>query len=364
MKIKFWSYRQDYNQNKKKILKLCNAVFDSGNLILGKNVETFEKNFSNFINSKFSIGVNSGTDALLISLLALGIKKGDEVITTSNTAIPTVSAIVSSGAKPVFIDIKENDFLINEDKILEKINKKTKAIIIVNLYGQSPNLNLILNIANKKKIKIIEDCAQSFGSKYKSKYTGTFGHLAAFSFYPTKVLGAYGDSGMIVTNNKELYLKVKSLRQYGMTKHYYSNFHGINSRIDELHAAILNFKLKKIKEKIKKRREIANFYNLNINNKKIIKPKENKWSKHVYYNYVIRCENRNKLIKFLNNNNIENKICYPYPIHLMKGYKKYHNKNNNLTITEKLSKEILSLPNYPEIKKNYLKKIVKVLNKF
>ena len=364
LKVSVWNYLEDYSKNKKKILNVVNKVFKSGNLILSNEVRKFENNFSKTINNYYGIGVNSGTDALQISLMSLGIKQDDEVITVSNTAVPTVSAIVSCNAKPVFVDINEKDFLINTDLIEEKINKKTKAIIPVNLYGQSANFDEIIKISKKYKIKIIEDCAQSSGAFYKGLPSGSFGHLSAFSFYPTKNLGAYGDGGMIVTNNKILYEKCIKLRKYGMSKLYYSDIHGINSRLDEVQAAILNYQLTKLKSNIIKRRNVAKIYDQNIKNKDLILPEENIGNYHSYYVYVVRHPQRDKFMKYLKNNNIFCNISYPFPIHLMKAYKKFNKKNNNLKNTEKLSKEIFSLPMYPELSMEKINKIIDTINKF
>ena len=364
LKVSVWNYLEDYSKNKKKILNIVNKVFKSGNLILSNEVRKFENNFSKTINNYYGIGVNSGTDALQISLMSLGIKQDDEVITVSNTAVPTVSAIVSCNAKPVFVDINEKDFLINTDLIEEKINKKTKAIIPVNLYGQSANFDEIIKISKKYKIKIIEDCAQSSGAFYKGLPSGSFGHLSAFSFYPTKNLGAYGDGGMIVTNNKILYEKCIKLRKYGMSKLYYSDIHGINSRLDEVQAAILNYQLTKLKSNIIKRRNIAKIYDQNIKNTDLILPEENIGNYHSYYVYVVRHPQRDKFMKYLKNNNIFCNISYPFPIHLMKAYKKFNKKNNNLKNTEKLSKEIFSLPMYPELSMEKINKIIDTINKF
>ena len=362
MKIDYWNFHRDYRNNKTSYNNIFKKVLNSKSLILGPEVSNLEKRIPKYLGSKFGVGVNSCTDALLISILSLGIKKNDEIITTSNTAIPTVSAIVSSGANPVFVDIKESDYLIDENKIEQKISKKTKAIVVVHLYGQSPNMDKILKISRRHNLKIIEDCAQSFGATYKGKKLGSLGDISAISFYPTKILGTFGDGGMIVTKNKNLFKKSKMIRFYGVENEYKSIIHGLNSRLDEIQAAILNFKLKKIDKKISLRRKIAEFYNKNIINKKIILPLENTHNSHVYYNYVIRVNNRNKLIKYLNQNRISTKIIYPYPIHKMKPYSKY--KNSKLKFTENLSKKILSLPIYPELTQNEQKRIVKIINKF
>lgn len=363
-KIFVWSYLENYFKNRNEILKIVDKVFKSGSLILSKEVIGFEKKFSNFTNRSYGVGVNSGTDALLISLLSIGIKKDDEVITVSNTAVPTVSAIVSCHARPVFVDINENDYLMNPGLIENKITKKTKAIIPVNLYGQSANYDLINKIAKKYNLRVIEDCAQSAGALYKNKPSGSFGNLAAFSFYPTKNLGGYGDGGMIVTNSNSLYQKCSKLRKYGMSKLYYSDFHGVNSRLDEIHAAILSFQLSKLKSNIRKRRKIAKIYNQNLKNKDLILPIENKDNFHSYYVYVVRHPERKKIMNHLMANNIFCNISYPFPIHTMRGYKHLLKKNTNLKNTNDLSKQIFSLPMYPELSQIKIEKIINTINKF
>ena len=363
-KIFVWSYLEDYKKNKEKILKISDRVFGSGNLILSKEVMNFENNFAKFTNSNYGIGVNSGTDALQIALMSIGIKRDDEVLTVSNTAVPTVSAIISCNAKPVFVDVNEEDFLINTKLIEKKITKKTKAIIPVNLYGQSANYESIKKISKKYNLKIIEDCAQSTGAFYKNKPTGSLGDLGAFSFYPTKNLGGYGDGGMIVTKNNKLYLNCKKLRKYGMTKNYYAEIHGINSRLDEIQAAILNFQLTKLKSNIIKRRKIAKIYNENIKTPYLQLPIENKDNYHSYYVYVVKHPQRKKIMHFLKDNDIFCNISYPYPIHSMKAYKYLNKKNDNLKITNKLSKQIFSLPMYPELSNLKLEKIINIINKF
>ena len=359
-----WNYLEDYKKNKKKILSITDKVFSSGNLILSKEVLSFEKNFSTFTNNKFGIGVNSGTDALQIALMSIGVRKNDEVITVSNTAVPTVSAIISCNAKPVFVDVNEADFLINTALIEKKITKKTKAIIPVNLYGQSANYKLIKKITKKYNIKIIEDCAQSAGAFYNNNPSGSLGDMAAFSFYPTKNLGAYGDGGMIVTKNKNLSLSCKKLRKYGMSKNYYSELHGINSRLDEIQAAILNFRLTKLNSNIIKRRKIAKIYNDNLKTDSLTLPIENSGNYHSYYVYVVRHPKRKKIMNYLMDNGIFCNISYPFPIHSMRGYKYLKVKNDDLKNTNKLSKEIFSLPMYPELSTVKLEKVINILNKF
>ena len=250
--IKTWSFVEEYKDFRKKILNSIDKTLKSGELFFGKQLEQFEKNFLKYNKFKYGIAVGSGTDALLIALKTLGIgdNKGDEVITVSNTAIPTVSAIKSAGAKAVFVDIG-NDYLIDVNKIQKYINKNTKAIIPVHLYGQSCDIEKICKIAKKNNLKVIEDCAQAQGAKFNNKYVGSFGDIGCFSFYPTKILGAYGDGGFISTNSIKLFQKARRIRFYGIEqlinknkffKKYYANEHGVNSRLDEVQAAILNIK--------------------------------------------------------------------------------------------------------------------------
>ena len=362
--ITVWDYREEYKNLRIKILDKVDKVFKSGTLILGNEVKNLENNFSSYVNCKYGVGVNSGTDALLIAIMSLGLKAGDEILTVSNTAVPTVSAIISAGCKPVFVDINEEDYLIDVNLIKKKITSRTKAIIIVNLYGQVPNFRKILKIVRSKNLKIIEDCAQSTGSYFENKHSGSFGDISAFSFYPTKNLGGYGDGGMIVTNNAYYYKKCLMLRKYGMKKLYYSEMHGINSRLDEVQASIINLKLTQLEKQIKKRRAIAKKYNKYIKNLDIILPKEFAGRYHSYYVYVVRHFKREKIMNYLKKNGVICNISYPFPIHLMRGYKYLGYKIGDLPVTEKLSKEIFSLPMYPDLNEIKVNKIIRLINNF
>ncbi len=364
--ISFWSYKEEYNKYKNKYNKFFNDTLKTGQIFFGKNLNNFENNFVKKYKSKFGIAVGSGTDALLISLMSLNIKKGDEVITAANTAIPTISAIVNSGAKPILVDIGD-DYLIDVSKIEKKITKKTRAIIPVHLYGQSCDMDNISIIAKKYKIKIIEDCAQAQGAKFKNKFVGTFGSFGCFSFYPTKVLGSYGDGGFILTNNIKNYSKIKKIRFYGIEtinkknkyfNKYYSNINGVNSRLDEVSSKILNFKLSKIEKFISKRRIIANIYNRELKDTNLILPIKNKDKFDVFHLYTVYHKKRNRIIKMLLKKKIYTRIIYPYPIHKMKGYSKFF-KNESNKISEIKSKGIFSLPLYPELSIQNVQKICK-----
>jgi len=364
--IKFWSYKKEYIKHKKQLLKNIDKTISKGNIFFGDELKKFEKNFIKKYKSKFGIAIGSGTDALLISLLALNIKKGDEIITSANTAIPTISAIINSGANPRLVDIGD-DYLIDYKKIEKSINKKTKAIIVVHLYGQSCNMEKIIKIANKYKLKIIEDCAQAQGAKFKNKYVGTFGSFGCFSFYPTKILGAYGDGGFILTNNYNYYKRIKRIRFYGIEtldrknkyfNKYYSNENGLNSRLDEIQCSILNFKLKYVDKFIKRRIKIANIYKQKLSNTSLILPILNKNSHHVFHLFTVYHSKKEIIENYLKKKKVETRVIYPYPIQTMKAYKKFK-RNEKLNNSLIKSKGIFSLPLYPELTEKEVNNICK-----
>ena len=313
---------------------------------------------------KYSIGVSNGTDALILALKAINIKKGDHIITTSHTAFATISAIVETGAVPVFVDIKEEDFTINTTELIKKITKKTKAIIAVHIYGNPADIKEISKIAKRKKIVLIEDCAQAHGAEIEKKKIGTFGLISTFSFYPTKNLSTFGDGGAVCTNDAKINKRIKLLREYGWKKKNIAITKGFNKRLDELHAGILNIKLSELDNLNFKRIKIAEKYLKLIKSKKIILPKLNPKKKHVFHLFVIRVKNnlRSKFLSYLKANRIIAGIHYPIPNHKQKPFKKYI--DYKLPITEKISKEIVSIPNFPLLKKAEIKKIIMLINKF
>lgn len=363
MKIPFFDLSRQYQSLRPQLSVKIDRLLKSGSLILGKEVELFEKKFADFIGVKYAVGVNSGTDALKISLRALGIGSGDKVITAANTAVPTVSAIRETGALPEFVDIKD-DYLLNESKLEKKISSRTKAIIPVHLYGNVCQMDKICRICRKYKLKIIEDCAQAHGAEFKKKKAGSFGDLSCFSFYPTKNLGAAGDAGIILTNSSLLSEKCRQLRMYGMKDVYRSEREGFNSRLDELQAGILNVKIAHLTEWNDKRRLIADFYMRNIRNKLVKFPVINKNIYHVFHLFVVRCSVRKKLISYLVKNKIGFKIHYPDPIHLQKGYQFLNYKKGDLPETEKTSREIISLPLFPEMTEKERTYVVRKINAF
>ena len=369
--IKSWDYKKEYNLLKKKIIFSIDKSLRSGKLFFGNEVLKFEKEFLKKNKSRYGLSVASGTDAIYLSLKALNIGKNDEVITVANTAIPTVSAIVNTGASVKFVDIKE-DYLMDPEKIEKMITKKTKAIIPVHLYGQSCCMDEIIKIAKKYNLKIIEDCAQAQGALFNKKKVGNFGVTGCFSFYPTKILGAYGDGGFITTNDKKIFKKLRRLRFYGMEQldpskwwnnKYFAVDNGTNSRLSEVQGAILNVKIKSLDNYIKRRREIAEIYDKGLKNPNIIKPIKNKSKFHVYHLYVVAHKNINRdlIFKKLKKFNIFLGVQYPYPLHKMLAYK--NSSYKDLKVTEKYSKKIFSLPTYPTIENSKIKKIIKLLNK-
>ena len=368
--INFWSYKDEYKKYRNKFNKFFDQTLKSGQIFFGPNLKDFEYEFLKKYKSKYGVAVGSGTDALLISLMSINIKNGDEVITASNTAIPTISAIVNSGARPVLVDIKE-DYLIDTDKIEKKITKKTKAIIPVHLYGKSCDMDKIIKISNKYKLSIIEDCAQSQGAKFNNQFVGTFGSFGCFSFYPTKILGGYGDGGFILTNNFKLYSKIKKIRFYGIDtidkknnfyNKYYANINGLNSRLDEINSKILNFKLSKIDKFILKRRNIAKIYDKELKNTGLKLPIINNNKFDVYHLYTVFHKKRDLIIKKLLKDKIQSRIIYPFPIHKMKAYSNYFT-NEKYDVSEIKSKGIFSLPLYPELDIKDVKIICRKLKK-
>ena len=353
-----------FNSYKKLINKSIKRVLNSNQYILGNEVNNLEKEFSRYIGTKFALGVANGTDALELALKALNVGKGDEVITVAHTAVATVSAIKSVGADPVIVDINSNTYTIDCDQIKNSITKKTKAIIPVHIYGQAAEIDKIKKICKQNKIFLIEDVSQAHGAKFKNKKLGSFGDIACFSCYPTKNLGAIGDAGLITTNSNKYYTKIKMLREYGWAKKYISSIEGRNSRLDEIQASILRIKLKNLDKDNIKRIKIANFYHKNLNKNKYSLPFIAKDNYHVFHLYVIKTNNRNKLLKYLLSNGVFAGIHYPKPIHLQKAYYKKIKTSSNLKNTEFVCKKIVSLPIYPELTMQDQKKIVSLLNKF
>ena len=360
-KITVWGYLKEYAETKDELLKAVTEGFESGTPILAQSVTDFEQAYSDYIGVKFGVGCDNGTNAITLALKALEIGKGDEVITVSNTAIPTVSAVVTAGAMPVFVDINPETYLMDVAKVEAAITSKTKAILPVHLFGQCVDMDPLLDIAQKHHLYVVEDCAQAHGAEYKGRKAGSMGDISTTSFYPTKILGAYGDGGMVNTNNEEWAQHLRRLRFYGAEKTYYAEEHGFNSRLDELQAALLLSKLPKIEYYISRRREIAALYQEGLADSGLILPKEAPYNRHAYYLYVVRHPQRDEIIEKLRENNIYVNISYPWPIHTMKGYQYLGWHEGDLPNTESAAKEIFSLPMYPSLENEEVKRVIEVL---
>lgn len=361
--IRNWTYLKEYEKLKSEIDKAIADVLKSGKLILGEQVSILEKNFSDFCGSKFGIGVNSGTDALFLAMRAHNIGPGDEVITVPNTAVATIAAIRATGAMPVFVDVMSDTYLMDVSRVKSKISKNTKALLPVHLFGQAVDMDPLIEIANAHGLTIIEDCAQAHGTQYKNKMTGTFGAIGAFSFYPTKVLGAYGDAGMCITDDPKLAKKIRLLRTYGSEKDAnHPIIEGYNSRLDEMQAAILNVKLKYLHHAIAKRQYIAHSYHQGLS--PILKtPATSSYSNHTYYLYVVSHPKRDFMIQELRKNKIQVNVHYPVPIHLLPAYTFLGYKKGDFPIAEKLADEIFSLPMYPELAEDMIQTVISTIKK-
>ncbi|CAN5486195.1 DegT/DnrJ/EryC1/StrS family aminotransferase [soil metagenome] len=365
MKINFGDLSREYNEISELVNKAVNNVLSSGWFILGNELSEFEKKFAEYICSKYCVGCANGTDAITLSLMALGIQTGDEVITQVNTCIPTICGIVNSGAVPVFCDIIDDTLMMDPIDAAAQITGKTKAILPVNLFGSSADYERLTEISNKYKIPLIEDCAQSVGAKFEGRRTGTFGSMGAFSFYPSKNLGAYGDAGAVVTDNVDYYNRLLMLRNYGQEVRYYHTVFGINSRLDEIQAAILCEKLNYLDKWTARRQELAEMYNKGFADNPcitIVKVPEN--VENVYHLYVIKIKNREELQQYLTSKDIHTLIHYPIPCHLQKAYEYLGFKEGDFKIAERNANEILSLPMYPQLKDSEVEYVIKSINDF
>lgn len=366
-KIQIIDLASSYQLIKSEIEKVVLDVLASGQYILGPNVALFEQELSKYLGAKYTVSCANGTDALVLSLMALGIKPGDEVITVSHSFFATSEAIALVGAKPVFVDIQENDFNIDSDKIEKLITKNTKAIIPVHLYGQPCDILKVVDIARKHNLFVIEDCAQAVGAKLNGNNVGMFGDIGTISFFPTKNLGAFGDGGAIVTNNEELANKIRQLRFHGSLKRYVHDYIGLNSRLDEIQAAVLRVKLKYLDEWNCKRQTAAEYYNKLFKDiKGVVSPQITVGCHHIFHQYTIRLKNRDFVYEKLKEAGIEALIYYPIPIHLQKAFSHLGYKKGALPVTEKTCNEIVSLPIYPEIQdddQKYIAGVIKLLLK-
>jgi len=365
MKVQFIDFSQQYSEIKDEIDKGLKEVFRKADFVLGEEAEAFEKEFAAYCEVKYGVGVNSGTDALYLAVSALDIDVGDEVILPAFTFIATALCISYAGAKPVFVDIEEDTYNLDPKKLEKAITKKTKAIIPVHIYGQAANMEEIQKIAKKHNLKIIEDAAQAHGATYKGKKIGSLSDVACFSFYPTKGLGAFGDAGMIVTNDKDVYEKSLMLRDYGRVSRYSHKIKGYNSRLDTIQAVVLSSKLKRLDQWNKMRAQGAAHYNNLLGGIKGIKiPTIKDDRTHVFQTFAIRAKNREKLMEHLKQKGISSLIHYPIPLHLQEAYAELNHKKGDFPVSEALADDILSLPMYPHIDKKEIEYVCSALKEF
>lgn len=363
MKIKYIDLRVQTKKIAPKLLDIFKEVIGSGQFVGGSYISFFEKEMSKYLGVKYCVALNSGTDALTFAMHSLGIKRGDEVITPPNSFIASTAAIIHLGAKPVFVDVLP-DQNIDFSKIENCITKKTKAIMPVHLTGRPCEMSEIMRISKKYNLKVIEDAAQSIGTKYANKKIGTIGDIGCFSAHPLKNLNALGDSGYLATNNKKIYEKIKDLSNHGMTKRNTIYRFGYVSRMDSLQAAILTFKLKNLNNVISKRRKNFRIYYDHLDRKNIFFPLEKKYQYNTYHTFVIQVKKRDKLRKFLLNKKIDTSIHYPVPIHLQPAAKFLGYKKGDFPVTEHQSKNILTLPIHQDLKKSDILRICKEINLF
>ena len=363
MKIELIDLKQRYKEESSQILNCIKKVLSKGHLVLTKELDNFEKNICTYTGSKYCLGLNSGTDALMISLWSLGIGKGDEVITSPTSFVATIGSILHVGAKPVFVDIGD-DLNINSAKIEEQITKNTKAIMPVHWAGRICNMDQICKIAKKYKLKIIEDAAQGMGSFFNKKHAGTFSDIAAFSTHPLKNLNGLGDGGFITTNNKYLYEKIKLYRNHGMKSRDNVHIFGVNSRLDVLNAEVLSYRLTKLDSVILKRRKNISIYQKLLNPRYVKVPVDSKNQFSSFVIFLCLCEKRDKLHSYLSKKGIQSLIYYGTPLHKHVASKKIGLEKAILPVAEKLAKKVLALPHHQGLQEKHIKFVCKTVNDF
>lgn len=360
--IKFLDLEKINNRFRREIDSRIAKILDKGWYLQGEENETFTKNFAQYCGTKYCIGVANGLDALNLIIKAMGFGIGDEIIVPANTYIASILAISQNGCTPILIEPDINTYNINPDLIEEKITPKTKAIMVVHLYGQAVQMDKIWDLAKKYNLKVIEDSAQAHGAYYKDKRVGNLSDASAFSFYPGKNLGCMGDGGAVTTNDDELAQKIKAIANYGSDRKYHHIYKGVNSRLDEIQAAVLDVKLKYIDKDNQRRREISKYYRENIKNEKIILPTAYNEDSHVWHVFVVRTQERDKFQQYLSDNGIQTIIHYPTPPHKQNAYKEW--ANLSYPITEEIHRTIISLPISPVMTDTEIQKVVEVINEY
>jgi len=360
--IPFVDLQRGYTELSDEINESVDRVLRSGWFLLGNETKAFEQEFAAYVGVRRAVALNSGSDAIYLALRALGVETGDEVITVSHTFISTVDAIVRNDAGPAFVDIDPETYCIDVTQIEAKITGKTKAILPVHLYGHPCDMQAIMDIARRHNLYVVEDACQAHGAEYVNKSVGTLANAACFSFYPTKNLGAYGDGGMIVTDDEALAEKLNMLRNYGQSEKYSYDFVGVNSRIDEIQAAVLRVKLRHLDRWNERRRASAKLFGEFLDGSGVTLPVEKEYARHVYHLYVVRCPNRDELQQKLTEEGIQTLIHYPVPVHKQNAYRNVC-KGLYLPVTEKICDEILSLPMRPDLSRDEIETISEAIRK-
>ncbi|WP_417204722.1 DegT/DnrJ/EryC1/StrS family aminotransferase [Acetoanaerobium sticklandii] len=363
MEISFNRLDRGYKKYKSEYDNAVIDTLESGHYILGSRVKKFEVEFSDYLDIKYCVALNSGLDALILAFRALGIGHGDEVIVPANTYIASVIGITENGATPIFVEPDEY-YNIDANKIEEKITDKTRAILVVHLFGQAAEMSKIKDISIKHNLFLVEDCAQSHGAISNEFVTGTWGDIGCFSFYPTKNLGAFGDAGAIVTNNEKIFEKIKMMRNYGSRIKYQHEIVGINSRMDEIQAALLSVKLKHYKDLRTEREDIALKFLEGINNSAIELPKIREGLEHVWHLFVVRTNERNHFQNYLQDNGISTQVHYPIPIHLSEAYAYLGHMVGSYPIAEYYSEHMISLPLYEGMAEDEIQYVIDVINQY
>jgi dTDP-4-amino-4,6-dideoxygalactose transaminase len=361
--VKLVDLQREYSVIRREVMSRIEAVLERQMFVLGDELSRFEEEFSRYLGTKYTVGVNSGSDALLLAIKALGIEQGDEVLTVSHTFISTADAITRNRARAVFVDIDPDTYTMDVSQVDKLVGDRTKAILPVHLYGHPADMGPLTEVARKHGLHVVEDASQAHGAKYKGTNVGGMGDLGCFSFYPSKNLGAYGDCGAIVTNDEELAERLRLLRNYGQPAKYYHETIGVNSRMDEIQAAILSAKLGHLDEWNERRRRMAKMYNDLLSGASVSTPVERDYARHVYYVYVARCNRRAELQHHLSAKGIQTQIHYPVPIHKQKAYSTL-SAGVSLPVTERVSREILSLPMHPWLRKNEVEYVAKAIRDF
>ncbi|QOV35718.1 DegT/DnrJ/EryC1/StrS family aminotransferase [Streptomyces ferrugineus] len=358
-----WDYLPEYESERADLLDAVDTVFSSGRLVLGKSVRGFEEEFAAYHGVAHCVGVDNGTNAVKLGLQALGVGPGDEVITVSNTAAPTVLAIDGTGATPVFVDVREEDFLMDTARLEAAVTPRTKAILPVHLYGQCVDMAAVEAVAARHGLRVLEDCAQAHGARHHGRPAGALSDAAAFSFYPTKVLGAYGDGGAVLTADEETERRLRRLRYYGMEERYYVvGTPGHNSRLDEVQAEILRRKLTRLDAYVAGRRAVAARYEEGLGDlAELVLPRTGAGNEHVYYVYVVRHPRRDAVLEALKPHGIHLNISYPWPVHTMTGFRHLGVPAGSLPVTERLAGEIFSLPMYPSLPRDVQDRTIEAL---